>query len=101
EAKGHRAHDPEDDEMQPVVLQVRVELGAKEKRDKPHQRQRGSERRSGNNRPPASATLRRGQRATGRGVRLAGPRGVVLNQLRAAFNRARGTSRKAGAYTRG
>ena len=40
ERNGHRADEPEDDEVELVVLDVRVELGAEKQRDEPDEGQR-------------------------------------------------------------
>jgi hypothetical protein len=54
EAERHRPDEAEEDEMEPVVLQVRVELPAEQERNQPDQRQGGSDKAHGESRMHAS-----------------------------------------------
>jgi hypothetical protein len=62
--EGHGARDPEDHEVEPVVLEVRIELRAEQERDKPDQRQRSGEDSGDDDGRRSRSLLKRGRRAT-------------------------------------
>ena len=58
EEERHCAHDPEDHEVERVVLDVRVEPRAKQERDEPDERQRGGDEPARETTAPARARCR-------------------------------------------
>lgn len=62
--EGHGTRDPEDGKVKPVVLEVWIEMRAKQQRDKPDQRQRSGEDSGGDDGRRSRSLSKRGRRAT-------------------------------------